>query len=308
MSSDISVDLLIYTVGYETRASYAVKNILSKEHLALRHEQTDMFSYENNCSYSESEGHSMIRAHIDSEEEIYRKMSEILKVLERKSDRANVIGLDISSMQKEMISCVISQLFKLSEKFEILLKIIYTTGQYKPPPEHSGVYTDFHPIKGLEGWTVYPENPLSVVLGLGYEPDQAVGVLEYFDPSGSWAFVPLGADDRFLADVKQANVSLWDFHLLKKESFLNYPVDQPGLLYSEIRGLVDVLRRKSRVIIIPAGPKMFSAIAILVALELGDEVSLWRASSHDHIEITDTLPTDKLVQFDYKFTVHQREI
>ena len=53
---------------------------------------------------------------------------------------------------------------------------------------------------------------------------------------------------------------------------------------------------------------MFSAIAILVALELGDEVSLWRASSHDHIEITDTLPTDKLVQFDYKFTVHQREI
>lgn len=307
MGSKISVDLLIYTVGYETRASHAVRNVYSKAHLALCHEQTDIFSYRNNFSYTESEGHPMLRAHTDSEEEIFNKISDNLKALERKFDRPILIGLDVSSMQKEMISCVISQLFKLSRQVEFLLKIIYTTGQYKPPPKHPGVYTDFHPVKGLEGWTIYPEHPLSVVLGLGYEPDQAVGVLEYFDPSGSWAFVPLGADERFFADVKEANASLWDFHLLKQESFLHYQVGQPGLLYSEIRGLVDVLRRKSRVIIVPAGPKIFSAIAILVALELEDEVSLWRASSHDHIQITDTLPADNIVQFDYKFTVHQRE-
>lgn len=165
-------------------------------------------------------------------------------------------------------------------------------------PKQSGIYTSFKPINGLEGWTLYPERPLSVVLGLGYEQDQAVGVVEYFDPSGAWAFIPHGADERFLADTTKSNKALWSF--LEEKRHLQYYVNQPNLLYSELRGLTDVLSKQSRVIMVPAGPKIFSAIAILVALEIGDEVSLWRASAHESTEPSDTLPATEIVQFDYE--------
>lgn len=295
------VDFFIYAVGYETRSGYAVQKIHSTEHIALCYEQTDKFAYANNLKYAQSQGHQLFDTPMNSDAELFDQITSKIEKLSGENDKLVVVGIDVSSMQKELISTLMSQIFKLSKSFEILLRVIYTTGQYKAPEEHSGVYTDFHPIKGLEGWTAYPERPLSVVLGLGYEQDQAAGVIEYFDPSGCWAFVPLGDDDQFIKDVKKSNDSLWNFQLLKEDSFLDYQVDQPGLLYSEIKGLVSVLSKKSRVIMVPAGPKIFNAIAILVALELENEISLWRASSHDHIKITDTLPADKIVQFDFKF-------
>ena len=304
----INVDLLLYTVGYETRSGYAVQHVSANDHIAMHYDEIDQFSYKSNLRFASERSHALLNVKQSDENEIYEQIDHKLAALAKSNSGPLVVGLDISSMQKELISSILSQLFLLSNSHDISLKIIYSSGEYKPPPKQSGVYTDFHPISGLEGWTIYPENPLTVVLGLGYEQDQAAGVLEYFDPSGAWAFLPMGDDDRFLESVKESNESLWNFELLKDHCFLNYKVDQPGLLFSEVRGLIDALRRRSRVAIVPAGPKIYSAVAILVALELESEVSLWRASSHDHVEISDTMPSGKIIQFDYKFKRHTEEL
>lgn len=304
----IDVDLLLYTVGYETRSGYAVQHVSANDHIAMHYDEIDQFSYKSNLRFANERSHALLDVKQRDESEIYGKIDQKLSVLAKSSPGPLVVGLDISSMQKELISSILSSLFLLSNMHDISLKVVYSFGKYKPPPKQSGVYTDFHPISGLEGWTIYPENPLTVVLGLGYEQDQAAGVLEYFDPSGAWAFVPMGDDGRFLENVKESNESLWSFELLKDNCFLNYKVDQPGLLFSEVRGLVDALRRKSRVAIVPAGPKIYNAVAILVALELESEVSLWRASSHDHVEISDTIPSGKIIQFDYKFKRYAEEL
>jgi hypothetical protein len=304
----VDVDLLLYTVGYETRSGYAVQHVRATDHVAMHYDEIDQFSYKTNLRFANERSHTLFDVKLKDEGDICEKIDHKLAMLAKSKSDPLVIGLDVSSMQKELISSILSGLFHLSDTYDMSLKVIYSSGEYKPPPKQSGVYTDFHPISGLEGWTIYPENPLTVVLGLGYEQDQAAGVLEYFDPSGAWAFVPMGDDVRFLESVKESNESLWSFDLLKDHCFLNYKVDQPGLLFSEVRGLVDALRRKSRVAIVPAGPKIYSAITILVALELGSEVSLWRASSHDHVEISDTIPSGKTIQFDYKFKRHIEEL
>ena len=209
-------------------------------------------------------------------------------------------------MSRPYMATVLIALSQLATQREILLKLVYSVGAYKPPSDQAGTYIDFKPVEGFEGWTLFPERPLSVILGLGYEKDQAVGAVEHFDPSGTWAFIPIGDNPQFLVDVNASNESLKD--ILEKDRIVNYSVAQPTLLYSELRGLADVLSKRSRVIMVPAGPKIFSAISMLVCLELGDELSLWRASSHASTEPTDTLPAGRIITFDYKFKSTQLEV
>lgn len=145
---------------------------------------------------------------------------------------------------------------------------------------------------------MYPERPLSVVLGLGYEVDQAIGAIEYLDPSGIWAFVPVGADPRFFRDVRQSNSALWP--LLDPAHQREYLLNDPYLTFSELRGLVATLALRSRVIIVPGGPKLFSALSILAKLELGEEVSVWRASTHEFNAPRDIAAAGEVIRFDYK--------
>ena len=179
----------------------------------------------------------------------------------------------------------------------ISLEILYSPGAYQSPPDDPGRFVRFEPVPACEGWTQYPERPLSVVLGLGYEADQAIGTTEDPDPSGMWAFVPNGLDPRFRRDVHHANRALWS--ILKRSHQLEYRVTNPHRLYTELRGLVDALARRSRVIIVPGGPKLFSALSITIQAEVGGEVSVWRASSHDYKQIRDVAPQGTIVSFSY---------
>jgi hypothetical protein len=201
-------------------------------------------------------------------------------------------------MTRRLMASVLRNLYFDCSVSQHSLTIFYAPAKYLPPPPEGLSFIDFSPAPGCEGWTRFPERPLSVVLGLGYEADQGIGAIEYLDPSGIWAFVPVGDDNRFLQDVTRANEALWP--LVGRSHKHNYLISQPYILFSELRGLVSSLSRRSRVILVPGGPKLFSALAILTKLELGEEVSVWRASTHEFHEPRDIKASGKIIRFEYR--------
>lgn len=292
-------DLLIYAVGYEARSGFVAQNVETAKRIALVFDKNKTLSFEANRSLAESRDDLLI-----SEGKIEGRLPiAVLKTLEGLRSRTlgstspMNVAIDVSSMTRAMMSKVLIGLVPLMEPRRLTLTLFYAPGEYQEPPSPQAPFMDFGPVQGLEGWTCYPDHPISVILGLGYEVDQAIGAVEYLDPSGIWAFIPNGSDLRFRRRLEDANTNLWP--IVDPRHRLEYSVTNPFRLYAELRGLAEAVSKRSRVVVVPGGPKIFSALAILVKTEVGDEVSVWRASAHDFAEVRDVNPNGEIVRFDY---------
>jgi hypothetical protein len=294
------LDLLIYVVGYEQRSGF-----IANGNLAPATSRVGLvFCSHHECSFTQNFSAAQVRGDelIDVGDGSVEFCTLISDAIERSrmglGSRTSLrVGLDVSSMTRVLMAHLIGLLFVKMGERQLSLTLLYATAKYQQPPEDSGPFVDFQPIAGCEGWTLHPERPLSVVLGLGYEADQAVGAVEYLDPSGIWAFVPNGDDTRFHRDLNRANEALWP--ILEPSHRLEYWIANPSNLYVELRGLVETLARRSRVILVPGGPKIFSALALLVKFEVGDEVSVWRASTHRFRNISDVQASGAVTRFEY---------
>jgi hypothetical protein len=158
------------------------------------------------------------------------------------------------------------------------ITVLYSVAEYLPPLQIELDFLDFGPLEGFGGWTTSPENPTALLLGLGYETDHAVGALEYLDPSVTFAFFPLGADDHFEKSVSVANAAFFD--LVSPDRIIHYPVMSPYQTFWQMRSLLLSLRGSARSVIVPMGPKIFCSLCLVCQRLFGDEISVWRASGH----------------------------
>lgn len=293
------IDLLVYIVGYEERSGFVANsnNIAAKARLALVFESYRECWFHRNLEAAHTRGDLLLAIEADRAHFLTAFEHAIRAAIPNISDVPSTIGIDVSSMTRDLMSDLLRYLFDMMPAMNLNLVFLYSTAKYQEPPGDDGPYVDFHPIAGCEGWTLHPERPLSAVLGLGYEADQAIGTVEYLDPSGIWAFVPNGEDPRFRRDLDRANGALWP--ILEPSHKIEYRIANPHSLYTDLRGLTEVLARRSRVILVPGGPKIFSAISLLVKLEIGDEVSVWRASSHGFRTIRNVEASGSIARFDY---------
>ena len=293
-----NVDLLVYTIGYEDRSGYIARSIVAGTRLGLVFPSHHVLSFDANLANARNRGDRTLELSSTGNvlgEVIWRHLSE-LRARSNNSARL-VVGIDVSSMTRALMSEILREIAYEIEQQNIELCLLYATAAYHEPLADLGPYIDFQPIQGCEGWTQYPERPLSAILGLGYEADQAIGAVEYLDPSGIWAFLPRGDDARYYRDLIRANVNLWP--IVEPFHKIDYAIANPSGLYGELRGLVETLAQRSRVVLVPGGPKLFSALAILVHLEIGDEVSVWRASTHGQTQLRDVLAIGTIACFMY---------
>jgi hypothetical protein len=294
------IDLLIYVVGYEERSGFIAGGnaTTAKSRMGLVYTSYQQCSWEENYAAAQARGDRLVEIGANAPSLLEQIEEGIIKLRAGSEvDFPLKVAIDVSSMTRELMFRLMRYMFDGMLKLNLQLVVLYATAEYQEPPRLDGPYVDFQPIVGCEGWTLHPERPLSAVLGLGYEADQAIGTVEYLDPSGIWAFVPNGEDARFRRDLTRANEALWP--ILEPFHKLEYRIANPVHLYTELRGLVEVLARRSRVILVPGGPKIFSAMALLVGLEMGDEVSVWRASTHGVREIRNVRPSGAVARFDY---------
>jgi len=292
------IEFLIYVVGYEERSGYIASSskVLAESRVGLVFRSHPECWFDRNYSAACARGDLLIEIEANREN-LPELVNQAIRGKLGSHPKPVTVGIDFSSMTRELMSSLLKYFFARMHHDAIQLTFLYATAAYQEPPVDAGPYVDFQPLSGCEGWTQHPERPLSSILGLGYEADQAIGTVEYLDPSGIWAFVPNGEDPRFRRDLDRANSALWP--ILETSHRLDYSISNPYHLYAELRGLVETLAQRSRVILVPGGPKIFSALALLVKLEIGDEVSVWRASTHGFRDIRDVQPSGVIARFDY---------
>lgn len=145
-----------------------------------------------------------------------------------------------------------------------------------PVTEASPIATAGPVIDRFTGWSGEPELPASVIVGVGYEPDKVLGILEFLEPATVWVWVPHGKDERFLQAIMKSNDGLWDY--VSPDRRIEYGVLNPYETFVRLESLCYGLVRRTRPVIVPFGPKIFALLSMLVALHWPDELSVWRVS------------------------------
>lgn len=272
------IDLLIGAVGYETRSTWLLETagIDVKAIWGLKFDYNQVLHFDRACEiYAKAGADVMLFASDTSLEVLTQKLSKLQSEL----DRPLRVALDISAMSRLMIATTLLALTRSNGAQGIELNTHYTPANYRAPGQMAPVRVAQPIVPELAGWSSRPDTPLGVIIGLGYEGSAAAGALQVLEPSRTWALYPVGFDLKFLEAVHEAND---DLSMLFDVIKLTYSIADPAGTRSLLRRLLSDLRADYRVALVPFGPKIFSWLCMVTALENGfEEVAVWRFSAQE---------------------------
>ncbi len=186
------------------------------------------------------------------------------------------IAIDISSMTRTRLAAVIEASYAHESRWPAVIDLLYAPATYQPsaPPLASWVHAE--PVTGhFAGWDPDASKPLLAIVGLGYEPNAAEGVVDYLTPDESVVLLPIGRDPHYREDVEEVNEEV----IAGADIDLEYSVEDPYRLMLELERLVLARVEQRRILFVPLGPKIFAAASLLVAERLHPMVSVWRFSA-----------------------------
>lgn len=160
------------------------------------------------------------------------------------------VGIDISSMTRVRIAAVVEACYAQDPDVPLTIDLLYAPAKYRPsdPPVLAWVHAK--PVTAhFAGWDPDAAKPLLTVIGLGYEPNAAEGVLDYLTPDESVTFVPQGREPEYERDVEEAN----DDILSTADIPLTYPVEDPYRLLLNLERLVLSRIDHRRILFVPLG-------------------------------------------------------
>ncbi|MGN8112116.1 hypothetical protein ACTJLB_29395 [Paraburkholderia sp. 22098] len=204
--------------------------------------------------------------------------------LEHRLERLNFIDssahfeIDISCFNRFRLAHIIDILRTLPLR-RVSATFRYSIAKFTAPVEDSAPTITVQPvIPQFAGWTTRPDRPPAAVVGLGYEPNKAIGIVDLLEiNNATWAYYPLGPIDEYHDEVLRSNDSLLKMIRLDGRC-LPYDLQEPVQLFHEMNSLVDMLRGHFNPVLIPFGPKLFALVSLLVAT-VHDDVGVWRVSS-----------------------------
>lgn len=273
LGDDLEFDLFVFAVGYEKRARFLAEKFRDRCKLTVGYvfEGGHVLSFQSNLSFLRNVSGLEVRAG-ESIEAVLQKERDLQAFKDKK------IGIDVSSLNRGAMAELLSELLESQFFSGCEITILYSVAVFSSPPNEQMDFLDFGPLEGFGGWTTSPENPAALLVGLGYETDHAIGAFEYLDPSVTFAFFPLGADERFAVEVEKANATFLE--LIPPDRIVRYPVLSPYQTFWQMRSLLLALSGSARTVVVPMGPKIFCSLCLVCQKLLGDEISVWRASGH----------------------------
>ena len=175
------------------------------------------------------------------------------------------------------------------------ITICYIASKYVCPPNGMQPVKKVGPlIEDLSGGLGNLSYSTSAIFGLGYEQSKALGIYNYLEPDNAFSFIPKSLNIEFEDDVKTNNSSL--LNSIPSEQTFYYNVYSPYDIYVDLKSLVISLSETSRVIIVPLGPKILSAVSLIIGIELYPDISVWRVSSLHSEEPVDRIADREVLQ------------
>jgi hypothetical protein len=275
-SSPADVDIFIAACGYEGRAIAAAQAFhgRARKKVAVGFTSQRELEYETNREWFNSAGFELIEV---DDSEFRDLIGRCLHQIEPENGPLRV-EVDISCFNRFRLAHLVDALRGIPAK-EITATFRYSLAEYTPPSEDTAPAVTVEPvIPQFAGWTTRPDRPPAAIVGLGYEPNKAIGIVDHLEiNNATWAYYPLGPIPEYYQRVLEANQSL--LNIIQAEGRCQpYDLNEPAQLFHEMNSLVDTLKPHFNVVLIPFGPKIFALLTLLVA-SLHDDVGVWRVSS-----------------------------
>jgi hypothetical protein len=278
VESDIArCEIFIFALGYEERSIYIAQNITqpSQRRIAVGFGSRQVLSFSANLSWAIESG---IEYREVKDEEFLSWCSDMVSML----DGTHTVAFDVSSFNRDRLGPLLRALMAwLRGRRENELVICYAPASFSSISAASiangSLLGSAELLPGFEGDFVDPSQALTAIVGLGYEPGRALGSIELIEAPLVTVFLPYGVDEKYDAALIAANAGLTE--RTSRVSVARYNVLAPWELYDELYRLVWGLSLQGRSTIVPLGPKIFCAVACLVANELAVSPPIWRVSA-----------------------------
>lgn len=273
------LDAIVVAVGYERRSRFVAESLADRtqHRLASAFLAQQVESFDENMQWMEDHDFTVV-SHSDEEFSNWIG-AQLLSLASSATDRDLTICIDVSSLSRKRLAGAVWSVLASGVLDHAAVEFAYAPAQYEDPPEFDGPIGLAEPaIPEFSGWSGDPATPISMIVGVGYEPDKAIGSVEYFEATSVWAFAPAGEDPRYDVSVLAANRSLHEF-VAGSQHWVEYPVLDAYRTFTTLESLTFGLLGEGRVLLVPFGPKSFALACMLVAAEHWPEVAVWRVSS-----------------------------
>lgn len=282
----------IATVGYERRARYACQRLTPR----ATHKVAPAFPERQVCEFDENRrwfSDAGFDIHVVKDDEVERwSQSCLTKVAEDAKDDLR-IGVDISSLSRFRLASVVAAIMRLNCTVRITVEFVYSLALWSAPSKEPGpIVSAGAVLPFFAGWSIDPNSPIIAVIGLGYEPDKAVGAYEFLEATRLWAFLPTSGDSQYTRDINRANESL--LKRVPESKQITYHVDQPLTCFGTLESVVSGAFEYGRPVLLPFGPKLFALCSLLVSCVHRD-VPVWRISSGQYGPALDRVASGEIV-------------
>lgn len=268
-------DLVIVSVGYEWRSSYLVRRGLrGKASFGFTFEDCRVHSFPKNLELARMSDYEIIEP---SAATYRRELRTCLERIDRASRTTNpCVAIDISSMTRVRLAHTVLEVLLYAEVVgPVDVDFLYSPAAFSGVPSAAGVLEAGPVVPELRGALRAASLPLGVVLGVGYEPQRAVGVYELLEPGKAWAFVPGSGHGEYDKAIADANRALYG--LIDDDAILAYPLLSPATTFYTLDSFLYTASVDYRLVLIPMGPKLFVLCCYLAALGLdGPSPAVWR--------------------------------
>ncbi|MEM7092721.1 MAG: hypothetical protein AAF567_06955 [Actinomycetota bacterium] len=263
-------DLAFLGVGAGGRAVLVASQLppVSGESIALQSPDADPISPETTERLTEL-GFDLRRT---PSADVPNLVGESLMSLQPAAGSAPRMVVDVSEMDRLTIGALVKGLASYGGAIEV--DFSYVPAMFVPPSGSVAAAIS----GGDASWSPFPGSVLdfglapALILGLGYEDHVAVGTVERLDPSLLWTFSPASFAPEYDEQVRSANASLFQVRSVASEFV--YPLENPEVAFRRMAELVNAVRDEHQVIIVPFGPKIFAAMANLIAAGWPTEVEV----------------------------------
>ncbi len=285
-------DLLIGTHGFEQRSSFiplALADLARAKWAPGFPDRHVLSHHDNDVSLRQAGFH---RPELSDDSYQLWLVGELQRLVRQSSSPR--IAVDISSMSRTRIAQTSECLARADEGPLIRADFLYAPAKYSSPGALDAPIVSRGPVtEYFAGWSSRPDLVVALVLGLGYERDRAIGVMEYLEPGVAVAFVATAEDGRYLKALKKANDALWDTKPNPLE--IQYDLARPFDCFARLNSLADGLAGSYRPIIVPFGPKLFALVALLVAVANYPRVGVWRFSAGSYDQAVQRVASGRVV-------------
>lgn len=288
------VDAVIAASGYESRATFLAHSLTGigcHQLIAVAFDDRRVLYRERNDRRFRKLGYELPPSRGDQYEVVDSLVRDVLG--NAQGDHVSIV-VDYSCMTRVWYSAILRVLAS-EEDFGLEGVDVYFS--YSPArftrPRLPAPNAYMGPIPGFCHLDVPNKKGTALVIGLGYERDRALGLKHYLDAAENYAFYTDPAlDQKFVSQVCKSNKDLMDE--LHEDRLFRYPAGDLHATSALLASVCVALGKQHRVIVAPLGPKPFSLLCLLLAIQL-DELDVWRVSPGEQSKPSDRPPLGELL-------------